>query len=202
MAPLLVLIFFVLPIAEIAVLVSVGQAIGVVPTILALVAISITGAILAKREGAEVWRRFRHTLGRGQVPSKEIVDGMLVLLGGALLLTPGFITDVLGLILLVPQTRSLVRRGVVRGSGWWIGHHFGLGRFSKHPRRVVAVASMAGSAGAGPRSGTSNAEVKVKDAQTVPADTDAASPDEESVLETPPSDSESGPLKAAGGSSA
>lgn len=143
MGPLLVLIFFVLPIVEIAVLVSIGRVVGVGPTILALIAFSIAGAVLAKREGAEVWRRFKRTLSRGQIPSTEIADGMLVLFGAALLLTPGFVTDVLGLVLLVPVTRGLVRQGLIRGSGWWIGRRFGIAGWSGPARTVVSVASAA-----------------------------------------------------------
>ena len=149
MGPLLVLIFFVLPIVEIAVLVSIGRVIGVGPTILALIAISVLGAVLAKREGAAVWRRFKDALQRGQVPSTQIVDGMLVLFGAALLLTPGFVTDVLGLLLLVPASREVVRRGVIRASGWWIGRHFGVSRWRTPRRTVVSEASTRHDAGAG-----------------------------------------------------
>jgi UPF0716 protein FxsA len=141
MAALLALIFFVLPIAEIAALMAVGDVIGFWPTIIALIAISVAGAVLAKRQGVEVWRRFRSTISRGQIPSAEILDGMLILLGGALLLTPGFITDVLGLILLVPVSRTVVKRLAVRASGWWIGKRFGLTRMGRRDRQVVVTST-------------------------------------------------------------
>jgi UPF0716 protein FxsA len=139
MAVLLALIFFVLPIAEIAALMAVGDLIGFGPTLIALITLSVAGAVLAKRQGIEIWKRFRRSISQGRIPSEEIFDGMLVLLGGALLLTPGFITDVLGLILLIPVSRSLVKRLAVRGSGWWIARRFGLTRMGRPERRVVKV---------------------------------------------------------------
>jgi UPF0716 protein FxsA len=141
MAVLLALIFFVLPIAEIAALMAVGDLIGFLPTILALIAFSVAGAVLAKRQGIEIWRRFRRAISQGRIPSGEIVDGMLVLLGGALLLTPGFITDVLGVILLIPTSRSVIKRVAIRASEWWIGRRFGLTGMGWRDRQVVKVAS-------------------------------------------------------------
>ncbi len=121
---ILALLFIVIPILEIAVLIQVGEVIGVGPTILLLIAMSIAGGILAKREGMAVWRRFRTVLARGEVPSKEIVDGVLVLFGAALLLTPGFLTDILGLVLLVPVTRAAVRRSMMKGGSWLVAKRF------------------------------------------------------------------------------
>jgi len=121
---ILALLFVVVPILEIAVLIQVGQVIGTGPTILLLVAMSLLGAVLAKREGMAVWRRFRLALTRGDVPSKEIVDGVLVLFGAALLLTPGFLTDFLGLALLLPVTRAAVRRSLMKGGTWLVAKRF------------------------------------------------------------------------------
>lgn len=111
--PLVVLLFLVVPLVELYVIVQVAQSIGVGQTLLALVAMSVLGAWLVKQQGIAVWRRFNDTLRRGQVPHREIVDGALVLFAGALLLTPGFVSDVLGLVLLFPPTRALVRTAVV-----------------------------------------------------------------------------------------
>ncbi len=121
---ILAFLFLIVPLLEIALLIQVGQTIGVGPTILLLIAMSIAGAILAKREGLAVWTRFRAALNRGEVPSKEIVDGVLVLFGAALLLTPGFLTDVLGLVLLLPPSRAAVRRVMMRGGGWLVAKRF------------------------------------------------------------------------------
>ncbi len=105
----LVLIFIVVPIAEIYVIIQVGGAIGVGPTIVLLVFDSIVGAMLLRSQGRAAWVRFNRALAEGRMPHKEVFDGVLVIFGGALLLTPGFITDVLGLILLIPPTRAIVR---------------------------------------------------------------------------------------------
>jgi UPF0716 protein FxsA len=110
----LVLLFVVVPIAELAVVIQVGQAIGVWWTIALLIADSILGSILMRAQGRAAWRRFNETLHAGRVPAREVLDGGLVMFGGLLLLTPGFITDVLGLVLLVPPTRAIVRRVLAR----------------------------------------------------------------------------------------
>ena len=106
---LLVILFIVVPIAELAVIIQVGELIGVWWTIALLLADSVLGSWLMRSQGRAVWRRFNETLAAGRVPAREVVDGALVIFGGALLLTPGFITDILGLILLIPPTRALVR---------------------------------------------------------------------------------------------
>jgi UPF0716 protein FxsA len=111
---LLVLLFVVVPIVEIYVLIQVGDEIGVLWTIGLLVLVSVVGAWLAKREGIGVWTRMQHQVLAGRMPGIELVDAFLILLAGALLLTPGFVTDVLAIVLLIPPTRALVRRGLRR----------------------------------------------------------------------------------------
>jgi UPF0716 protein FxsA len=110
----LFLIFLVVPIAELAVILQVGQLIGPWYTILLLLAVSAAGAWLVKREGLGVIRRFRRQLDAGAIPGKELADGVLILFAGALLLTPGFITDCIGLLLLVPPVRAVIRASVLR----------------------------------------------------------------------------------------
>jgi len=110
----LVLLFIVVPIAELFVIIQVGQAIGVWWTIGILIADSILGSVLMRSQGRIAWRRFNEAIQAGRVPAREVVDGALVIFGGALLLTPGFITDVLGLLLLLPPTRALVRGVLAR----------------------------------------------------------------------------------------
>jgi UPF0716 protein FxsA len=105
----LVLLFIAVPIAELAVIIQVGQAIGVWWTIGLLVADSILGSWLMRHQGRSAWRRFNEAVQVGRVPAREVLDGALVIFGGALLLTPGFITDILGLILLLPPSRAIVR---------------------------------------------------------------------------------------------
>ncbi|HKH16694.1 MAG TPA: FxsA family protein [Solirubrobacteraceae bacterium] len=111
---LLVVLFIAVPIAELAVIIQVGQAIGVWWTIAILVADSILGSLLMRSQGRAVWRRFNSTLQVGRAPAREVADGVLVIFGGALLLTPGFLTDVLGLLLLLPPTRAVIRRLFLR----------------------------------------------------------------------------------------
>src|SRR3954470_15876324 len=105
----LVLLFIVLPIAEIYVIIKVGEAIGVLPTLALLIVDGFLGAALARSQGRAAWERFNRALAEGRVPAREVFDGAMVILGGALLVTPGFITDIFGLILLIPPTRALVR---------------------------------------------------------------------------------------------
>jgi UPF0716 protein FxsA len=110
---LLVLAFIAVPILEIYVIIQVGEAIGVLWTIALLVLDSIAGSMLMRSQGRAAWRRFNAAIAAGRPPAREALDGVLVVFGGALLLSPGFVTDVLGAILLVPPTRAVVRRLLV-----------------------------------------------------------------------------------------
>ncbi|MFN2522723.1 MAG: FxsA family protein [Mycobacteriales bacterium] len=110
MGPLLLVAFIVVPIAELYVLVQVGQQIGVLPTIAILLVDSLVGAWLLKREGRKAWAAFRRALDEKRVPATEVADGALVIFGGALLLTPGFLSDVLGLLCVLPPSRAGLRR--------------------------------------------------------------------------------------------
>jgi UPF0716 protein FxsA len=114
----LIALFVVVPFAELYVILQVvGPAIGAVPTILLLAADSVLGSILLRSQGRAVWRRFNEALAAGNMPHREVIDGVLVIFGGALLITPGFLSDIVGLALLVPATRALVRRVVIRRLG-------------------------------------------------------------------------------------
>jgi UPF0716 protein FxsA len=110
----LVLLFIAVPIVEIYVIIQVGQAIGALWTIALLVADSILGAVLMRTQGRAAWRRFNEAVAGGRIPAREVLDGVLVIFGGALLLTPGFVTDIFGLTLLLPPTRAVIRRLLVR----------------------------------------------------------------------------------------
>jgi UPF0716 protein FxsA len=110
----LVLLFIVVPIAELAVIIQVGQVIGVWWTIGLLVVDSVLGSVLMRSQGRTAWRRFNEAAQAGRVPAREVLDGALVIFGGALLLTPGFLSDILGIVLLLPPTRALVRAVLVR----------------------------------------------------------------------------------------
>src|SRR5919106_4562014 len=109
--PLLILALFIaVPIAELYVIIELGGAIGVLPTLALLVADSILGAVLLRSQGLAAWGRFNRALAEGRMPGREVFDGAMIIVGGALLLTPGFITDAFGLVLLIPPTRALMRR--------------------------------------------------------------------------------------------
>jgi UPF0716 protein FxsA len=105
----LVLVFIVLPIVELTVLVRVAGEIGVFETIALLVLVGVFGWWLCKLQGLTVLRRMQEATARGEVPSRELADGGLIALGGLLLLLPGFVSDLLGILLLLPPTRAVVR---------------------------------------------------------------------------------------------
>ncbi|MEX2099998.1 MAG: FxsA family protein [Acidimicrobiia bacterium] len=105
----LVLLFVVVPLAELYVIVQVADWIGILETLVLLFAVSVAGAYLAKREGIAVWRRIVRERQEGKVPAAPLIDGVLILVGGVLLLAPGFVTDVAGILLLLPPTRAAVR---------------------------------------------------------------------------------------------
>ncbi|HYM59204.1 MAG TPA: FxsA family protein [Solirubrobacteraceae bacterium] len=110
----LVLLFILVPIAELAIIIQVGQALGLLATIAILIADSLLGSLLMRSQGRAAWRRFNVALQSGRPPAREVLDGVLVIFGGALLLTPGFITDVVGLAFLLPPSRAVLRRLLVR----------------------------------------------------------------------------------------
>jgi UPF0716 protein FxsA len=112
--PFLFLLFLVVPIAELYVIIQVGQAIGILPTLGLLLLDSIVGTWLVRSQGRAAWRRFRLALQEGRAPATETIDGGLVLLGGAFLLAPGFLTDAFGVALLLPPSRALIRRSLAR----------------------------------------------------------------------------------------
>jgi UPF0716 protein FxsA len=113
----LVAIFIVVPLVELYVILWVGDRIGAVWTILLLAADSLLGSLLLRAQGRTVWRRFNEALAAGRMPHREVMDGVLVIFGGAFLITPGFLTDIVGLALLLPPTRALVRRMLVHRLG-------------------------------------------------------------------------------------
>ncbi len=106
----LVLAFLIVPVVEIYVIVQVGQQIGVLPTVILLLAESALGAWLVRREGRRAWQALQGAVRTGSLPSRELADAALVLVGGTLLLTPGFVTDVVGFFFVLPVTRPLARR--------------------------------------------------------------------------------------------
>jgi UPF0716 protein FxsA len=127
---LFALLFLVVPIVELFVIVQVAQGVGIGETILLLIAVSLVGAWLVKRQGVAVWQQLNQTINQGQIPHREIVDGALILFAGALMLTPGFVTDVLGLLLLLPPSRAVVRNVLMTRFKAGRVVMFGAGRFN------------------------------------------------------------------------
>jgi UPF0716 protein FxsA len=133
---ILVVLFIVVPIAELYVIVQVGQWIGLWPTLALLLADAVLGSLLLKQQGRSAWRRFNEALAQRRFPGKEVADGVLIVIGGTLLLTPGFLSDIVGLLLLIPPTRAIARRVLRR---------FTVGRFT--------VVGVPGGGFGGPRDG-------------------------------------------------
>jgi UPF0716 protein FxsA len=113
----LALLFLLVPLAELYVILKLGDIVGWGWTIALLVADSLLGTWLLRSQGRAVWRRFNEILAQGRVPHREVIDGVLIIFGGAFLITPGFLTDIVGLVLLLPPTRAIVRRILVRRMG-------------------------------------------------------------------------------------
>ncbi|GAA1751257.1 FxsA family protein [Luedemannella helvata] len=111
---LLILFLVVLPVAEIGVIILVGRAIGVPATFLLLLVTTLVGTWLLRREGTRAWRSFRDDLAAGRPPGNAATDGLLVLVGGLLMVLPGFITDAIGLLMVLPPTRGVGRSLVLR----------------------------------------------------------------------------------------
>jgi UPF0716 protein FxsA len=110
---LLLLVFIVVPIAELYVIWQVADAIGIWATIAVLFIDSIVGSLLLKSQGRAAWRRFNEATAAGRIPGREVVDGALIIFGGAFLITPGFISDFFGLLFLLPPTRAVFRKVIV-----------------------------------------------------------------------------------------
>ena len=117
---ILVALFIVVPIVELYVIIQIGGLIGVWPTIALLLADAVLGSLLLRHQGRGAWRRFNLALAERRFPGREVADGLLIAIGGTLLLTPGFVTDIVGLIFLIPPTRAIIRR-LLRG---YVGKRF------------------------------------------------------------------------------
>lgn len=110
----LILLFLLTPAVELALLIQVDRLIGFWPTIGLIVVTGIVGSHLARREGLSTWRRLNDRLRAGDLPGAELADGVIILVSGALLITPGILTDVIGFLGLIPVTRARLRRLVMR----------------------------------------------------------------------------------------
>jgi UPF0716 protein FxsA len=130
---LLVVVFIVVPIVELYVIIQIGGLIGVLPTLGLLLADALLGSLLLRHQGRGAWRRFNQALAERRFPGREVADGLMIAIGGTLLLTPGFVTDIFGVLLLLPPTRAIAR-SLLR-------------RYAAHRFVVVGVGSMGGATG-------------------------------------------------------
>jgi len=131
---LLLLLFTTVPLLELALLLWIGSHVGVVPTIALILSTGVLGAALARHQGLATLRRFQDALGRGRLPERELIEGLLILIAAAVLLTPGVLTDITGFLLLVPPIRHLVAA-----------------RIGRSVRRRLVVSSPGGSPPGSPR---------------------------------------------------
>lgn len=115
----LFLLFVLVPVAEIYVLVTVGSSIGVFPTIALVILTALAGAHLARLQGMSIMLRIRENLDQGFMPAEELLDGLLIFLAGMVLLTPGFLTDIAGLLMLLPATRNIFKRWLRKKFDEW-----------------------------------------------------------------------------------
>jgi UPF0716 protein FxsA len=129
----LVALFIVVPVVELYVIIQIGGLIGVWPTLALLLADAVLGSLLLRHQGRGAWRRFNEALAERRFPGREVADGLMIAVGGTLLLTPGFLTDIVGLLFLMPPTRAIARR-LLRG----------------YVTRRFIVVGVGGSQGAGP----------------------------------------------------
>ncbi|MEO1879080.1 MAG: FxsA family protein [Methylococcales bacterium] len=107
------LFFLTVPFVEIYLLLQLGGIVGVFPTVLLVVFTAILGAWLLRRQGFATWQRFQANLAKGEIPAYEMIEGPILLVGGALLLTPGFFTDAMGFVCLIPQARRKLAQYVI-----------------------------------------------------------------------------------------
>jgi UPF0716 protein FxsA len=148
--PLLLLAFLAVPLVELVVIGQVQDVLGWPLTILLLVLDSVVGAVLVRREGRRAWQAFRTALAEARWPGDEVAQGALVLVGGALLVTPGFVTDVVGLVLVVPPTRALLSRVLRARLSPAPARAFGTAAGGGGPRRRPGTGSRPAAPAAGP----------------------------------------------------
>ena len=131
----LLALFLLTPVLELALLIQLGELIGFWPTVGIIALTGVSGTYLAKREGLTVFKRFNERLRGGSLPGKELIDGVIILVSAALLITPGVLTDVVGFIGLIPPTRAAIRRAVERRLKRAVEKgsvHISLGGFGTH----------------------------------------------------------------------
>lgn len=160
----LLLLFTVVPVAELYLLITIGQNVGAEVTIAIVLITGMLGASLAKREGSRVWRNWQGAVARGQIPKDGVISSLLVLVGGVLLVTPGVLTDITGLLLLIPWSR----RGVASMLRSRLEHRFEMHSFGPGPAMGGPWGPMGGPGAQGPHGPV--IDVDVVEAEVVDSD--------------------------------
>lgn len=124
----LLFLFIVTPLVELLLLIEIGKAIGTLEVILLTIVTGVAGAALAKSQGLSVLRKTQQEMAEGRMPASNLIDGVMILIGGILLLTPGVLTDLLGLFLLIPWTRILMKKLLMK----WMTHKIRKGQIHIH----------------------------------------------------------------------
>jgi len=115
--PIFFVLFLVIPIIEIFFLIKVGQIFGILITIILVISTAVIGAALLKQQGLSTLARFQQNVSTGKLPAQEMVEGIMLAVGGALLMTPGFVTDAMGFLCLIPVSRKLIAKKIMKHSG-------------------------------------------------------------------------------------
>lgn len=160
--PWLLILFVIVPAVELYILIQIGQVIGALNTFLLILATGILGSWLAKSQGLAVWRALNDRFARGEIPGRELLDGAIILVCGALLLTPGVVTDVIGLLGLIPGTRAVFRKVLGKlftaNPAVRVGVHFGGHYNTMRANRYAAGTEEMGSSGQQPKTTSSSRE--------------------------------------------
>ncbi|MBW2206092.1 MAG: membrane protein FxsA [Deltaproteobacteria bacterium] len=119
----LFLAFTIIPVLELYILIEVGSYLGALNTIMVVIVTGFVGAYLARLQGFQTMNRVRESLNRGEMPTEGLIDALLILLAGIVLLTPGFLTDIAGLLILLPQTRNRFKKWLMRKLENWINNN-------------------------------------------------------------------------------
>lgn len=114
--PIFFVLFLVIPIVEIFFLIKVGELMGAWPTIFLVVLTAVIGAGLLRQQGLSILTRFQNNMGQGKLPAQEMVEGIILAVGGALLMTPGFVTDTIGFLCLLPLSRGFIAKNIIKRS--------------------------------------------------------------------------------------
>lgn len=149
--PWLLILFVIVPAIELYILIQIGQVIGALNTFLLILATGLLGSWLAKSQGLAVWRALNDRFARGEIPGRELLDGAIILVCGALLLTPGVVTDVIGLLGLIPGSRAVFRKALGKvfttnpavRVGVHVGGHYNSMRSNRYTDRTEESGSTA-----------------------------------------------------------